>query len=98
MFIHSFQFLYSSLDSLVKILSKDDFRYLSQEFDSEVLDLVKKKGFYSFEYMRSFEKLKERFPFVICCLIKKISDKEYEHAIQVWAKFEFELSQLVLKM
>ena len=43
MFIHSFQFLYSSLDSLVKILSKDDFKYLSQEFDREVLDLVKKK-------------------------------------------------------
>ena len=31
-FIDSFQFLSSSLDSLVKNLAKDDFKYLSQEF------------------------------------------------------------------
>ena len=39
-FIHSFQFLSSSLDSLVKNLNKDDFKYLSQEFYNNVLDLV----------------------------------------------------------
>ena len=39
-FIDSFQFLSSSLDSLVKNLNKDDFRYLKQEFDNNVLDLV----------------------------------------------------------
>ena len=39
-FIDSFQFLSSSWDSLVKNLGKDD---LSQEFDSDVLDLVKQK-------------------------------------------------------
>ena len=33
-FIHSFQFLSLSLDSLVKNLGKDGFKYLSQEFDS----------------------------------------------------------------
>ena len=42
-FIDSFQFLGSSLDSLVKNLSEIDFKYLSQEFDNNVLDLVKKK-------------------------------------------------------
>ena len=31
-FIDSFQFLSSSLESLVKNLGKDDFKYLSQEF------------------------------------------------------------------
>ena len=30
-FINSFQFLRSSLDSLVKNLNKDDFKYLNQE-------------------------------------------------------------------
>ena len=30
-FINSFQFLSSSLDSLVKNLNKDDFKYLNQE-------------------------------------------------------------------
>ena len=43
-FIDSFQFLSSSLDSLVKNLAKDDFKYLSQEFDYNVLDLFKQKG------------------------------------------------------
>ena len=33
-------------------MSKDDFKYLSQEFDSGVLDLVK--------YMSSFERFKEK--------------------------------------
>ena len=35
-FIGSFQFLCSSLYRLVKNLSKDDFKYLSQEFDKNV--------------------------------------------------------------
>ena len=42
-FIDSFQFLSFSLDSLVKNLDKGDFKYLSQEFDNNVLDLVKKR-------------------------------------------------------
>ena len=54
--------LRSSLDSLVKSLSKDDFEYLSQEFDSNILDLVKQKGFYPYEYMSNFEKFKEKLP------------------------------------
>ena len=44
-FIDSIQFLSSSLDSLVKNLNKDDFKYLNQEFDNNVLDLFKQKGF-----------------------------------------------------
>ena len=43
-FIDSFQLLSSSVDSLVKNLRKYDFRYLSQEFDNNVLDLVNQKG------------------------------------------------------
>ena len=58
-FIYTFQFLSSSLGSLVKILGKDDFKYLSQEFDNNVLDLVKQKEFYPDEYMREFENFKK---------------------------------------
>ena len=57
-FINSFQFLSFSLDSLVKNLNKDEFKYLSQDFDSKVLHLVKQKGFYLYEYMSDFEKFK----------------------------------------
>ena len=48
-FIESFQFLSSSLDSLVKNLSKYYVKYLSQEFDNNILDLVKREGFYLYE-------------------------------------------------
>ena len=61
-FIDGFQFLSSSLDSLVKNLSKGDFKYLSQEFDNNVLDLIKQKAFYPYEYMSDFEKFKEELP------------------------------------
>ena len=44
-FIDSFQFLSSSLDNLVKNLGKDDFSYLSQEFDICIFDLVNKNDF-----------------------------------------------------
>ena len=36
--INSFQFFSSLLDILIKNLGKYDFKYLSQEFDSKVLD------------------------------------------------------------
>ena len=42
-FIDSFQFLSYSVDSLVKILNKDDFKYLSQVFANNLLDQVEKK-------------------------------------------------------
>ena len=56
-FIDSFQFLSSSLHSLVKNLGKYNFRYLSQEFDNNVFDLVKEKGFYP--YISDYKKSKE---------------------------------------
>ena len=42
-FIDSMQFMNSSLDSLVKNLSDNDFKYLSEEFSDEFLKLVKQK-------------------------------------------------------
>ena len=50
-FIDSFQFLSSSLDSLVKNLGQYDFKYLSEDFDNNVLDLVNQKGFYPCKYI-----------------------------------------------
>ena len=54
--INSIQFLSSSSDSLVKISNKDDFKYIIQECNNNLLDLVKQKGFYPYEYMSDFEK------------------------------------------
>ena len=91
-FIDSFQFLSSSLDSLVKNFANNDFKYLSPEFDHNVLDLVKQKWFYPFDYMSHYEKIKEQLPnkekFYSLLTDKKNSDKEYEHIFQVSNKFE----------
>ena len=80
-FLDSFQFLSSSLDSLVESLGKDDFKYLrTKNFDINVLDLVKQKGFYRYEYMSDFEKFKEELPgkekFYNSLTDKKSSDKD----------------------
>ena len=48
-FIASFQFLSSLLDSLVNNLDRNYFKHLGQEFNSKVLDLVKQKGFFPYE-------------------------------------------------
>ena len=58
---------------------------MSQEFDNKVLDLVRQKEFYLYEYMNDFEKFKEELPskekFYNLLTGKKISGKEYE---QIW--------------
>ena len=45
-FIDSMQFRNTSLDTLVKNLSDNEFKYLSEEFSSDLLKLVKQKGVY----------------------------------------------------
>ena len=61
--------------------------YLSQEFDKNVLNLIKQKGVYPYKYMNNFEKIKEELPtkekFYISFTDIKITDKEYEHVLNV---------------
>ena len=81
-FTDSFQFLSSSLGSLVKKLNKDDFKYLSQEYDNNVLDLVKQEGLRKIAWQGTVLRFVNR---------EKISDKEYDHALKVWSKFEMKM-------
>ena len=71
-FIDSFQFLSSSWDSLVKTLNKDDFKYLSQEFDNNELDLVKRKYFFLMSIWLILKSLKNNYSpkksFIVCLL------------------------------
>ena len=53
-FIYSFQFLSYSLNSLVRNLAKVNFKYLRQELDNKVLDLVQQKGFYPYKNVSRF--------------------------------------------
>ena len=81
-FIDSTQFMNSSLDALVYNLSDNDFRYLSLEFSGDLLDLVKQKGAYPYEYMGSFknfseDKLPDWCGFYSSLKDKYISEKDY---------------------
>ena len=91
-FTDRFQFTCFVLDSLVKNLIKNDFKHSSQTFDNNLLDLVKEKGFYPNKYISCFEKFKEELPgkenFYSLLIDRRISDKEYEHVLNFWKKFE----------
>ena len=68
-------------------------KYLSQELNDNILYLVIQKVFYPYEYMSEFEKFKEKLSskekfFGSFKSKKKISDKEYQHVLKVWNKFE----------
>ena len=58
-FVDSMQFMSSSLRKLVKNLSDNDFKYLTEEFGSKNLELLKQKEAYPYEYMGSFERFGE---------------------------------------
>ena len=59
-FIDSMQFMNSSLEKLVKNLTDNDFKYLTEEFGFINLELLKQKGAYQYEYMNSFKRLNEK--------------------------------------
>ena len=59
-FTDSMQFMSSSLEKLVKNLSESDFKYLTQEFDSKNLELLKQKDAYPYEYMNGFKRFSEK--------------------------------------
>ena len=87
------EFLNSDLDALVKNLSYNDFKYLSQKFSSDLLELVKQKGVYPYEYMNSFDrfsedKLPDRCEFYSSLKDGSISEKDYLRAVNVWNEFK----------
>ena len=49
----------SSVEKLVKNISDNDYKYLSQEFNPEQLKLAKQKWMYPYEYMFCFERFSE---------------------------------------
>ena len=92
-FVDSLKFMNESLDELVNNLPGDAFKNLEKYYSGDKLNLVKRKGVYPYDYMDTEERLKEK------CLPPKeafysklsgrgITDKDYEHAKNVWDVFE----------
>ena len=102
-FIDSMQFMNSSLEKLVKNLSDNDFKYLTKEFGSKNLELLKQKDAYPYEYMDSFKRFsEEKVPDKVCFyssvregtagynrkkLNGHISDKDYLTCKKIWNEF-----------
>lgn len=93
-FIDSYQFLSSSLDTLSKSLSENDFINLCREFpDKNKFHLLMKKGIYPYDYMNSWSKFEEnqlpsKHHFYNTLRGEPITNKDYLHAKDVWEIFE----------
>ena len=102
-FIDSMYFMNSNLEDLVKNLADNDFKYLTQEFVSEYLELLKQKDAYPYEYLDSFKRFsEEKLPDEkrFCRSLKDgttgdngkklygpITDEKYLTSIKTWNEF-----------
>ena len=92
-FKDSLKFMSSSLEALVNNLPKDAFKNLLNYFTPKQTELLKQKGFYPYEYMDSEEKFNDtklppREAFYSKLSGKGITEKDYEHAGNVWISFK----------
>ena len=97
-FIDSFKFMASSLDKLASYLEK--LNTLEQLFKEdglcdEQISLLKRKGVFPYDYVSSFDKLKEqnlpaKDDFFSSLYNAHISDADYEHAQNVWQSFNIQ--------
>ena len=75
---------------------------MSEEFDNNLINLVKQKRFYPYEYMSDFEKFKEELPskerFFSSLTGRKITDKEHKNVLNVWEKFEMKTMKNYYKL
>ena len=95
-FIDSFRFMASSLDSLARNLTDESVQKSAMVLSrGDVFKLMRRKGVYPYEYMDSWERFEEtRLPpkeaFYSKLNMEDISEKDYEHAQQVW-KYDMRL-------
>ena len=91
-FKDSFKFLPASLETLVNNLPKDAFKNLERYYTGEKAELIKRKGFYPYEYMNTEERFKEtKLPpkkaFYSKLSGKGITEEDYKHALNAWNVF-----------
>ena len=96
-FIDSFKFLSTSLNELVSILQPSDFKNLNRVIKNNS-SLLARKGVYPYDYVTSFNKLKEtKLPskedFYSKLYDQEISDEDYQHALKVWNTFNCQTLQ-----
>ena len=73
-FIDSMQLINSSIKKLVEKLTGDDSKYLTKEFASKNLELLKQKDAYPYEYIDSFEEFNEKILSDEKCFYRSVKD------------------------
>ena len=72
---------------------------MSQEFDNDVLDLFKEKGFYLYGYITDFGKLEVELPstakFCSPLTDRKITDKEYNILLTFGKNFKWKQLKVI---
>ena len=101
--IDSYKFMAASLDSLFNNLPKDDFINLGLCYSGDKFNLLTRKGVYPYDYIDSFEKLKEtKLPpkekLYSRLDEEDISDEDYIHAQKVWEAFEIKSMEDYLEL
>ena len=92
-FVDSMSFMSFSLHGLIKNMSDNNFKYFPQESGGDLLELVKQKYVYPYEYVDSFKKFSEyklpdRCEFFSSLKDECINEKYFLHAINVWNVFK----------
>lgn len=93
-FLDSFRFLPESLETLVSNLSPDMLKLTREHFpDVSEFDLVRRKGVYPYDYMKSWsnfdeQQLPRKEDFFNQLTFSHISDSDYAHASTVWNTFK----------
>ena len=96
-FIDSFKFMSSSIADLVENLSPSDFKNIDGVIKHNT-SLLRRKGVYPYDYVNSIKRLKEtKLPpkeaFYSKLDEEEFSDKDYQHARNVWNTFNCQTIQ-----
>ena len=102
-FKDSLKFLSASLDVLVSNTPKENLKILNKNYTPEQSRLLKQKGFFPYEYMDTIEKLKDPKPPPRKAFHSKltgsgITEKNYNHVLNVWKTWNMKTFKDYLKL
>ena len=102
-FKDSMKFISSSMEALVNNLPKDAFKNLEKYFTPEQTKILKRKGFFPYDYLDNIEKLKDTKPPPQKAFYSKLSgnglsNNNYDHVLNVWKSFNMKTLKDYLKL
>ena len=102
-FKDSMKFISSSMEALVNNLPKDAFKNLEKYFTPEQTKILKRKGFFPYDYLDNIEKLKDTKPPQQKAFYSKLSgnglsNNNYDHVLNVWKSFNMKTLKDYLKL